>query len=77
MHLRNGCAANSYHTTKVNRYITLFVYTTISSIILYQNALCAVAQIFFVFEGGLQSLNVRKLNRFYSYQYSDKFLLIQ
>ena len=35
----------------------------------------AVAQIFFLWEE-FQSLDVGKLNKFYSYQYSDEFLSI-
>ena len=43
MGLKRGCAGNSNHIMKVNLYtVTSFLYTTISSIITYENALCVV-----------------------------------
>ena len=75
MGLKSGGAANSDHITKKNWYNFIRSHNHHRPIISKIQCFICGKNTFFV-EGGFQYLDVGKLNNFYSYQYSDKFLSI-
>ena len=69
---RGWCAASSNHIIKVNRYNFIRLHNHFVHYITSKCCSCGIID-FLLLREGFQSMNVGKLNYFYSYRYSDKF----